>query len=148
MIYQLIKNFRILWVTLAIVGCAGAPKVSDTRPDFYGKFVEEENLKTVDRIFPFRYRGWTPLDERYMIVNLTANRAFLLRFKISCLDATMEQQVAIRTINNMYVPARDPITFIGSRQGPCFADKIYPLTKEQSLEVRKRKEFRDKVKDS
>ncbi len=130
---KLSKNILPLIVVLFLMSCAAEQKVKHERFKIVDTFINENNLKPLDNVFAFTFRGWSALDDWYLIVDSGLNRNYLLKLEGYCSQLSYATQIKLnQSTANRLQRHFDSVTVINSTVPQnCRIADIYLLNKEQ-----------------
>ncbi|WP_448565838.1 DUF6491 family protein [Thalassotalea ganghwensis] len=124
-------------IGLFLVGCSKNELSYEQRDLAYQQLINEENLASVNSINTFRYHNWVSLTRNFLIISTTFKRNYLIKLKGSCNDLVFAQTILINQSQDNTLSARfDSISTPGNQLYFCTIDKIYPLTPEQTENIR------------
>ncbi|WP_133407436.1 DUF6491 family protein [Parashewanella tropica] len=129
------RNLLIASLTaILLLGCATANRVPDSEKNAaYANYVKQQNITDVNKIRSFRYSGWKELTERYLILTVSLNKDYLVKFRSNCQGLDFANSIKIQQFTDLvFDKMGDTIKPVGEMNLKCYVDSIYPLTKEQS----------------
>ena len=125
--------FSVLMATL-VTGCTSITSTSlATKDKAYAKFVSDENLAIKDKINGFKFNGWKPLSDNYLIITAVHNKDYLVETKGRCIDLNKAHGIKLNRFSDLSVDAlADSISPIGASSETCLIKSIYPISGTQS----------------
>jgi hypothetical protein len=130
---------RLLILALAICGLAGCAASSLTtaqKETLYEDYIESENLKALNRITAFKFRGWRSLDSEHLIISTSPHQPYLITLQSPCVELKFTQGIAINhSGTNILYSGFDSISVPKFPDQKCFIKTIYSLTEEQADEM-------------
>ena len=132
-----IKYIAIIVIAnFLIIGCATSTMSLTEKTVAYNQFIEVEKLEQMDRIYTFRYDGWSSLGDQHLILSTGVNKSYLITFNHICHDLRFAQTIAIHKTGSSLMAKFDAISVPESMGIKCFIKSIYKLTKEQRKALR------------
>lgn len=130
------KLITAVLLTFILFGCASSPNGSQTKPNVYKTYIEENELKKSTRITAFRFHGWSSLDRNFLIISTTYKKPYLIELRAPCYDLPFAHSISVENEGASLDAGFDSIKIPDSVGGECRINAIYPLTPEQADEVR------------
>ena len=101
------------------------------RPD-YQSFITTEKLVAKNRVQQFRFQGWQPLDDRYLILNSSQNKSYLVKLMSFCTELRYAQNIQLKQGMSSSLSAKfDSIIVPSQINQECTIDSIYLMNKAQ-----------------
>ncbi|AUL73221.1 hypothetical protein ATS72_006290 [Pseudoalteromonas sp. 13-15] len=128
---------NILVITLAatvLLGCSATSNISLKEKDqAYAKYLSEENLAGEDKINSFRFKGWKPLSDKFLIISAAHKKDYLIETQGTCHDLNESHGIELNRFSNFVIHKEgDSISTIEQPTKKCFIKSIYPLTAGQT----------------
>lgn len=99
----------------------------------YADFVEKQGLTDQGRIQFFRFQGWQPLNDRYLILRSSQRKSFLIQLLSSCTDLPFAQSIEVNQNSSRILSSKfDSIAVPGPLRQECTIGKIYAMDKLQN----------------
>ena len=98
----------------------------------YAGFIAEQGLVKQNRVQHFRFQGWQPLNDRYLVLRSNQRKSYLIKLLSSCIDLPFAPSIEVkqgsaRTLNAKF----DSIVVPGQFRQECTIDSIYEMDKLQ-----------------
>jgi len=129
------KIFTFLLSTIFLMSCSTAEKGSEKKESNYQSYITENKLEAVDKINAFRYQGWRSLDYRFLIINTSVTKQYLIQLNSYCQDLRYANAILINNQGSSLRTKFDSIRVAGSPSMKCLIKTIYPISKEQADEI-------------
>ncbi len=98
----------------------------------YGDFIANQGWVKKDRVQHFRFQGWQPLDDRYLILRSNQRKSFLVKLISSCNDLPYANSIQVNQDTSRALSAKfDSIVVPGQFKQECTIDSIYEMDKVQ-----------------
>lgn len=132
---------NILTITLTsvlLLGCSSTSMSLKEKNNAYTKYVLEESLSNKDKVEGFKFSGWKPLSDDYLIITAAHKKDYLIETKGRCFNLNGSNGIHLNRSSNWAIyklgdsisPAGvSPETKIVDK---CFIKSIYPITSGQS----------------
>ncbi len=127
------KKMLLLIVVLPIVVLASSACQNNKRNRVdYAEYISKNGLVKQNRVQHFRFQGWQPLSDRYLILRSNQRKSYLVRLMSACIDLPYAQNIQINQDSTRILNAKfDSITVLGQMSQKCRIDTIYELDKIQ-----------------
>lgn len=103
----------------------------------FKNYITSNNIESVNRVTRFKFRGWTSLTDEFLILSSSHKHKYLLELSGYCSDIRWTHAIILNRSNTSSLNARsDSISALESPQINCRIQAIYPLTKEQLVDIR------------
>ena len=130
------KTISLLIISLLIVACSTTHSNKDKRFKIYDNYINDNKLESLKAISRFRMRGWTPLDNRHLIMSSTHRKSYLLTLKNYCQDLTTTTGIVPhQALSNTLDTKFDSIIVLTQRHLKCRIDTIHIIDKTQHNEL-------------
>ncbi len=130
------KELLSLMTLMFIVSCASTGLSRAEKAALYDDYVKKTELEQVDRITAFRFYGWSPLDEKRLILKTSAQKAYLVTLKHSCWNLDFAHGIKVNQTNDMSLQTKfDSISAQSASETKCYIESIHKLTKDQAKEI-------------
>lgn len=121
-----------------LAGCASSGLTRAEKAAMYDEYVKKTELEQVDRITTFRFYGWSPLDEKRLILKTSAQRAYLITLQSDCWNLDFANGIKVNQGGSSSLHAKfDSISVADYPERRCFIESIHKLTKDQAKEIAK-----------
>lgn len=98
----------------------------------YEAFVESQQLTAEPRVTQFRFQGWQPLDERFLILRSSQRKSYLIELNTFCSELPFAQSILVDQSTAMSLVAKfDAIKVPGQIAQRCTIKNIYVLDEVQ-----------------
>ena len=122
------KIFIFLIAVLALGACQNN---RSNRLD-YADFIEKQGLVSQSRVQHFRFQGWQPLNDRYLILRSSQRKSYLVKLMSSCIDLPFAQNIEVKQSSMSVLNAKfDTILVPGQFRQECTISSIYEMDKIQ-----------------
>lgn len=122
------KTMIFLIAVLALSACQNN---RSNRHD-YAEFVQQQGLVKHNRVQHFRFQGWQPLNDRYLILRSNQRKSFLIKLMSSCNELSYAQSIQVNQDSTRTLVAKfDSIVVPGQLGQKCNIDSIYEMDKLQ-----------------
>ena len=102
----------------------------------YQTFIDEQGLPSMHRVQHFKFQGWQPLDDRYLILRSNQRRSYLVKLMSTCVDLPFAQTIKVKQDSMTMLNAKfDSIEVPGTLNQECTIHSIYPMDKLQRQAV-------------
>lgn len=143
------KNLLLIIFFLSLLACSN--KQNMNRVD-YQQFINQAELAAQSDVRQFRFQGWQPLSDRFLILRSSHQHSFLIELMSSCHDLPFTNNILIKQgMNNRLQAKFDSIVVPGQFRQTCRIDKIYDLDRDlrrQLLDFAQQKEQFRSVEDN
>lgn len=113
---------------MVIIGCSNKQR---TRIN-YTNFIVEQGLQSVQAVSQFRFQGWQPLNDRYLILRSNQQNSYLIYLMSACIDLPFANNIQLKQDMNSRLQSKfDSVIVPGQFRQTCRIDAIYPLDKDQ-----------------
>lgn len=138
---------KIIITIVAVLLMTACQNKKTYRPD-YQAFIQAENLVKTNRVQRFRFQGWQPLDDRYLILNSTHHKSYLVKLMSSCNELPFTQSIQLNQGSTASLNAKfDSISVPGIIKQKCTIDSLYEMNRKQKSDllefVKKKEEVRN-----
>jgi hypothetical protein len=100
-------------------------------------YLTNNNIESVKRVSRFRFRGWTSLTDKFLILSSSHKHKYLVELSGYCSDIRWSHAIILNRFNSASLNAlTDSISTVESSQINCRIKTIYPLTQEQLVDIR------------
>ncbi|TDR23440.1 DUF6491 family protein [Marinicella litoralis] len=122
---------KIFVVAVAILLLGACQTNRGHRPD-YQSFIQAEQLVKKSRVQRFRFQGWQPLDDRYLILKSSQRTSYLVRLMSSCNELPYAHSIQLKQDFESTLNAKfDSIIVPGQFNQECTIHSLYEMNKEQ-----------------
>ncbi|WP_223788150.1 DUF6491 family protein [Marinicella meishanensis] len=98
----------------------------------YAAFVEAQELVAQPRVTQFRFQGWQPLDERFLILRSNQRQSYLIELNSFCSELPFAQAITMDQSSSLSLVAKfDAIRVPGQISQRCPIKHIYVLDEVQ-----------------
>lgn len=120
-------------ITIWIMVCLLAACQTNSRSKIdYAAFIHDQGLEQKNRVQQFRFQGWQPLNERYLILRSNQRRSYLIKLMSACNELPYAQTIHIKQGSGSSLNAKfDSILVPGQMQQECTIHSIYLMDKIQ-----------------
>jgi hypothetical protein len=125
--------YAVVGVTL-LQGCTSYNSAMlETKDKAYAQFVTDENLAAKEKINGFKFNGWKPLSDNYLIMTAVHNKDYLIETKGRCVDLNKAHGIKLNRTSGLAVqPLADSISPVGVTSETCMIKSIYAISSIQS----------------
>lgn len=121
---------------LLTAGCASTGLSRAEKAALYDEYVQKTELEQVDHITTFRFYGWSPLDEKRLILKTSAQKAYLITLQSDCWNLDFTNGIKVNQSSGSSLYAKfDSISVADFPERRCFIESIHKLTKDQAKEI-------------
>ena len=122
---------KTMFFLIAVLALSACQNNRGNRLDYAG-FIEQQGWVKQGRVQHFRFQGWQPLDDRYLILRSNQRKSYLVKLLSTCIDLPYAQNIQVnqkstRTLNAKF----DSILVLGQLNQECTIDSIYEIDKLQ-----------------
>ncbi len=122
---------RILMVMVVVLGLAACQSNRNPRVDFQA-FVKTEKLIKNNRVQRFRFQGWQPLNDRYLILRSSQRTSYLVKLMSSCTELPYANEIKLKQEFSTILNAKfDSIIVPGQLGQRCNIHSMYEMNKKQ-----------------
>lgn len=122
------KKILLIFLILSLSAC----KTNERKRIDYAGFIEAQELEAKNRVTQFRFQGWQPLDERYLILRSNQNKSYLIKLNTYCNELPYAQSILLDQSSRTTLVAKfDAIKVPGQLPQKCTIDSIYEMDKVQ-----------------
>ena len=122
------KYTLLILLVLSLTAC----KSNERKRIDYAAFIESQELVAKKRVTQFRFQGWQPLDERYLILRSNQRKSYLIKLNTFCSELPFAQAIQVdQSTNRTLVAKFDAIKVPGNIPQRCTIDTIYEMDKVQ-----------------
>ncbi len=126
------KTMIFLIAVLALSACQNN---RSNRHDF-AEFVQQQGLVKQNRVQHFRFQGWQPLNDRYLILRSNQRKSYLVKLMSSCNELQYAQSIQVNQESTRTLVAKfDSIVVPGQLRQECAIGDIYKMDKLQRQAV-------------
>lgn len=129
------KIFVSFLSTIFLISCSTTEKGAEKKESNYENYIAENKLEAVDKINAFRYQGWRSLDFRFLIVNTSATKQYLIQLNAYCQELRNANAIVINNQGSTLRTKFDSIRVASFPRAKCLIKTIYPITNEQADEI-------------
>jgi len=98
----------------------------------YAAFVDAQELVAQPRVTQFRFQGWQPLNERFLILRSNQRQSYLIELNTFCSELPFAQAIVVDQSTSLSLVAKfDAIKVPGQIAQRCAIKHIYELDKVQ-----------------
>lgn len=102
----------------------------------YTDFVVENKLKEMNAVTQFRFQGWQPLSDRFMILRSNQQKSYLIKLMSPCIDLPFANNIQLKQdMSNRLQSKFDSVVVPGQFRQTCRIDNIYLLDKDQRKDL-------------
>ncbi len=102
----------------------------------YAEFVQQQGLVKQNRVQQFRFQGWVPLNDRYLILRSNQRKSYLVKLMSPCNELQYAQSIQVNQESTRTLVAKfDSIVVPGQLRQECTIDDIYKMDKLQKQAV-------------
>ena len=122
---------KTMFVCCTLLLLAACQSNNRHRPN-YESFIQTEQLVQKNRIQQFRFQGWQPLSDRYLILRGSQNRSYLIKLLSSCHELPFAQSLELKQDFSSGLSAKfDSVIVPGQINQECTIGNIYEMNKDQ-----------------
>ncbi|MCO4797684.1 MAG: hypothetical protein KC484_00590 [Colwelliaceae bacterium] len=111
----------------------------------FKEYITQNNIESVSKVTSFKFHGWNSLTDEFLIISSSPKRKYLLELTGYCSDIRWAHAIIINRSTNSSLHAKfDSISTTESPRISCIIKTIYPLTKEQLIDIREIDHPKDK----
>jgi len=122
---------KTLILTLTVLLMTACQTNRNLRPD-YQSFINAEQLVQKSKVVRFRFQGWQPLDDRYLILTSSQNKSYLVKLMSSCNELPYAQAINLNQGSGSTLSAKfDSVIVPGHIKQECTIQSLYEMNKEQ-----------------
>jgi hypothetical protein len=124
----------IILTLIVLLGCTSTTGLSLKEKDAeYAKYIINNSLTNKDRVNGFKFDGWKPLSDNYLIITAVRKKNYLVETLGRCMNLEQSQEIKLNQTSKLTISKLgDSITPIGKVTNKCFIKTIYPLTNAQA----------------
>ena len=128
------KNLIIISV-LFLSACTANKNYSKT--DIYQEYLIQNQLKSLDKIKNFTFRGWNSLDTNHLILSGSHNKFYLIELYNSCNDLNYTNSIILDQAIDHTLSVKFDAVIIPNQnfQNKCRITSIHEINKEQRNEL-------------
>ncbi|MCX7552393.1 DUF6491 family protein [Marinicella sp. S1101] len=134
------KQLIILMLIMGLVGCN---QNKHARVN-YAEFIAQNNLQPQRDVSQFRFQGWQPLSDRFLILRSNQQKSYLIQLMSPCVDLPFANNIVLKQdMSNRLQAKFDSVVVPGQFRQSCRIDSIYEMDRELKqdlLEFGQRKE--------
>jgi len=135
-IFKCYPKILVVCFVFILTACASTGLSQKERDDLYLKYVTDNKLEKLDKISPFRFHGWTSLDNKHLILTASINKPYFIRLKSHCVELKWSLAIAIHKSSSQTLYANhDAISPGKFPKQKCFIEEIYQITREQAEQI-------------
>ena len=142
------QRFFIMALLVALSGCASNSLTRAERNELYAEYIKTNNLESQDKITTFKFRSWRSLSNDYLIITTSPQRRYLIKLRNSCINLSFSNGIVINQHGSQLHAKFDAISPTEFPEQKCFIKSIYPLTREQAVEMGRLGKDIDKTAES
>lgn len=110
------------------------------------QFIVTQELQSIQRIQQFKFWGWQPVADRYLILTSNQQRHHLIKLMSPCLELRHTNEIGLKQQFETILNAKfDAILVPGQFPQRCAIDTIYPLSKAQKDQLKDQNAVRGQV---
>lgn len=132
------SKLMILSCLLLLVACsANNGAVLKAKNLAFQEYITQNNIESVSKVTSFKFHGWNSLTDEFLIISSSHKRKYLLELTGYCSDIRWAHAIILNRSTNSSLHAKfDSISTPESPNISCNIKKIYPLTKEQLIDIK------------
>jgi hypothetical protein len=140
----------MLFGLMLIIGCSSNQGLSaEEKNQAFQRYITLNNIESVNKVTTFKFRGWSSLTNKYLILSSSHKRQYLSELAGFCSEISWTHALLINRTTSSSLNARfDSISTLDEPRLKCMIKTIYPLTKQQKDEIIKITESEEKVLQS
>ena len=127
------KLITATFILIALSACAShSGKSFEERDAEYVNYISKEKLAEKRRVTTFKYEEWRSLSDRYVILQATYKKYYLVELKRRCFGLRIASALFVNSASSLSLEANyDSITTDQDRLTKCVIKTIYPITAKQ-----------------